>query len=88
MIKLIVSLVILISVAVIPVLDNKNKFRLEMLTNGIINKFVILGIVFYITTIDVKVGILAFLLAFSLFFTGSTHTEITEGFKNYFSSKN
>ena len=30
MIKLIVSLVILIAVAVIPVLDNKNKFRLEM----------------------------------------------------------
>lgn len=87
MIKLITSLVILIAVALMPNLNNKNKFRIEMLTNGIINKFVILGLAFYITTIDVKVGILAFLLAFSLIYTGSTQNEITEGFKNYFSCR-
>ena len=87
MIKLITSLVILIAVALMPNLNNKNKFRIEMLTNGIINKFVILGLAFYITTIDVKVGILAVLLAFSLIYTGSTQSEITEGFKNYFSCK-
>ena len=87
MIKLVISLILLVAIAVIPDLDNKNKFRIEMLTNGIINKFVILGIAFYITTIDVKVGILAFLLAFSLIYTGSTQNEITEGFKNYFSCR-
>jgi len=87
MIKLVTSLVILISIVLIPVLDNKNKFRIEMLTNGIINKFVLLGLAFYITTIDVKLGILVFLLTFSLIYTGSTHNEIQEGFKNYFSNK-
>lgn len=88
MIKPLSVLVLLILISIIPVLDNKNKFRIEMLTNGVINKFIILGLAFYITTLDTKVGIFSFVLAFSLIYTGSTSVEITEGFKNYFSKKN
>tara|TARA_Y100000816_G_C25735259_1_gene387117 strand:+ start:332 stop:595 length:264 start_codon:yes stop_codon:yes gene_type:complete len=84
MIKPLSVLVLLILICVIPVLDNKNKFRIEMLTNGFLNKFILLGLAFYITTIDSKIGIFSFVLVFSLIYTGSTNVEITEGFKNYF----
>jgi hypothetical protein len=87
MIKVITSLIIIIAICLIPNLDNKNKFRVEMITNGIINKFILLGLAFYLTTLDVTVGILMFVLVLSLIYTGTTNIEITEGFRNYFHKK-
>lgn len=85
MIKGLVGLIIILIVSLLPKFNNKNKFRIEMFTNGIINKFVLFGIVIYVATLDIKLGLLAFLLSCGLIYTGSTENEIVEGFKNYFS---
>ena len=63
---------------------NQNKFRLEMLKNGWINKFLLIMIVILISMHNFKIGLLSMILIFSLFLT-DTYNE--EGFMNYFENK-
>ena len=88
MIKALLSLLIILLVGVLPKINNKNKFRIEMFTNGILNKFILLSIIVYISTLNPTIGILLFTLVFSLIFTGHEEIKIKEGFKNYFQKKN
>lgn len=86
--KYIVNFILLIFIilffAILPNIQNKNKFRLEMLKNGWINKFLLIMIVILISMHNFKIGLLSMILIFSLFLT-DTYNE--EGFMNYFEKK-
>ena len=68
-------------------MSNKNKFRVSLLFDGIINKLVILAIIILVIMEDVRIGIVL-LMAFFVVHIRLLNTEqqLVEGFEDYFSS--
>ena len=77
-------LLIAIIIVVYPKLDTKHKFRLDMVCNGLLNKFLILLIIVLITMRDHKIGILCIILFFSVLYQNRDDKEMYEGFISYF----
>lgn len=77
-------LLIAIIIVVYPKLDKKHKFRLDMVCNGLLNKFLILLIIVLITMRDHKIGILCIILFFSVLYQNRDNKEMYEGFISYF----
>ena len=81
-----IAIVVLISVY--ENLSNKNKFKLNMLYSGYINKFILLLIIILVMMENVQLGILLSFAFFVVYYNlNNNKQEIQEGFTNYFSSQ-
>ena len=77
-------LVLMIVIVAIPYLDDKNKFRLNLATDGLLNKVVILSIIFFIILENYIVGLLCAILYFVILIETQKGSQTMEGFINYF----
>ncbi len=84
---LLVFVIAVIILCLYDVMSNKNKFRVSLLFDGIINKLVILAIIILVIMEDVRIGIVL-LMAFFVVHIRLLNTEqqLVEGFEDYFSS--
>ena len=77
----ILCIVVAIFIVFYPYINEKNKFRLSLVTNGNLNKFIIFLLLLFIILENYLLGILLMILYFII------ETEKTfEGFIDYFSS--
>ena len=68
----------------VPHLDEKNKFRLNLFTDGLLNKLVILSIIFFVLIENYVIGILCYILYFIILIETQKGNQTMEGFINYF----
>ena len=59
-----IILVLIILILGVPYLDDKNKFRLNLVTDGLLNKLVILSIIFFVILENYAIGLLCSILYF------------------------
>lgn len=81
------TLIILITVIIIisiPHLSEKNKFKLNLVTDGLANKLVILSIILFVTLENYVLGLLSILLYFTILLETQKGSQTMEGFINYF----
>ena len=78
-------LILLISIIIViyPKLNKKHKFRLDLMCNGLLNKFLILLIIVLLTMRDHKIGIVCIILFFSVLYENRDE-DLYEGFISYF----
>ena len=62
----IVLIILILFFGFMPKLKNENKFKLKILTNGIINKFIILVIISIVAIEDMTLGIVLLILFISI----------------------
>lgn len=75
------SIIVVILIVLYPYINDKNKFRMTLITNGNLNKFIIFLLLLFIILENYLLGILLMILYFII------ETEKTfEGFIDYFSS--
>ena len=79
-----VVLVLITIIVAIPYLDDKNKFRLNLATDGLLNKIVILSIIFFIILENYVIGLLCAILYFIILIETQKGSQTMEGFINYF----
>jgi len=83
-----IFIVIVILVSIFENLSNENKFKLNMLYSGYVNKFILLLIIVLVMMENVQLGILLAFTFFIVYFNLNNNQEqIQEGFSNYFSSR-
>jgi len=76
-----VSLLVIVAIAIVPNLNKKNKFRLSLVLDGTINKFLILLLLLFLILENVMLGVLVMIL----FFVSINYKDNTiEGFRNYY----
>ena len=80
------SIIILVLIILIlsSILDEKNKFRLNLFTDGLLNKLVILSIIFFVLIENYVIGILCYILYFIILIETQKGNQTMEGFINYF----
>ena len=71
-------------IIVLPKIDKKNKFRLKLITHGMLNRFVLLLIICFAFYENELTGILSLILFFSILFLNK---NIKEGFRTYYGTK-
>ena len=76
----IVLIVLILFFGFMPKLKNENKFKLKILTNGIINKFIILVIISIVAIEDMTLGIVLLILFISILNMNISK----DGFLDYF----
>lgn len=86
---IIIVLIILFNIGLIHTIDNKNKFRMTLLFDGIINKTLLLLIILFILIENKELGIICMVLFFTLYSTYLyiPKTHLLEGFQDYYISK-
>ena len=77
-------LVLITIIMTIPHLDETNKFRLNLVTDGLLNKVVILSIIFFIILENYVIGLLCAILYFVILIETQKGSQTMEGFINYF----
>jgi hypothetical protein len=83
-----IFIVIVILVSIFENASNKNKFKLNMLYSGYVNKFILLLIIVLIMMENIQLGILLTFTFFIVYFSLNNNQEqIQEGFSNYFSCR-
>jgi len=80
----IVLIILILFFGFMPKLKNENKFKLKILTNGIINKFIILAIISIIAIEDMTLGIVLLILFLSILNMNISKQDSRDGFLNYF----
>ena len=80
----IVLIILILFFGFMPKLRNKDKFKLKVLTNGIINKFIILLIVSIVAMEDMTLGIVLLIILLGILNMNITKDEGRDGFLNYF----
>jgi hypothetical protein len=80
----IVLIILILFFGFIPKLKNENKFKLKILTNGIINKFIILVIISIVAIEDMTLGIVLLILFLSILNMNISKQDSRDGFLNYF----
>jgi CRISPR/Cas system CMR-associated protein Cmr3 (group 5 of RAMP superfamily) len=76
----IILIILILFFGFIPKLKNKNKFKLKILTNGIINKFIILVIISIVAMEDMTIGLVLLILFLSILNMNISK----DGFLDYF----
>ena len=76
----IVLIILILFFGFIPKLKNENKFKLKILTNGIINKFIILVIISIVAMEDMTIGLVLLILFLSILNMNISK----DGFLDYF----
>ena len=79
-----IILVLIILILGVPYLDDKNKFRLNLVTDGLLNKLVILSIIFFVILENYAIGLLCSILYFVILIETQKGQQTMEGFINYF----
>ena len=83
-IECILVVLLIILIAILPNLSNKNKFKIKLAISGMINKLLIFTII-GLTTLESKVvGLLLLILVFSAYNLNITKKNHLEGFGNYY----
>jgi len=80
----IILIILILFFGFIPKLKNENKFKLKILTNGIINKFIILVIISIVAMEDMTLGLVLLILFLSILNMNISEKESKDGFLNYF----
>ena len=80
----IILIILILFFGFMPKLKNENKFKLKILTNGIINKFIILAIISIIAIEDMTLGIVLLILFLSILNMNISKQDSRDGFLNYF----
>ena len=78
----ILVLVIIFFVAYLPLTTQKTHFSISMLTEGYLNKLLLISIVFLVIMEDYYIGLLLFILLLCLLFIDPK--QVSEGFIPYF----
>ena len=82
---LIIFLLVVIFVCVYDTLSKKNKFRVSMLFDGLLNKLILLAIIAVVFMENVSLGTVLLLGFFVIHLNlESSNTELVEGFNDYF----
>jgi hypothetical protein len=76
----IILIILILFFGFIPKLKNENKFKLKILTNGIINKFIILVIISIVAMEDMTLGLVLLILFLSILNMNISK----DGFLDYF----
>jgi hypothetical protein len=76
----IILIILILFFGFIPKLKNENKFKLKILTNGIINKFIILVIISIVAIEDMTLGLVLLILFLSILNMNISK----DGFLDYF----
>jgi hypothetical protein len=83
-IECILVVLLIILIAILPNLSNKNKFKIKLAISGMINKLLVFTII-GLTTLESKVvGLLLLILVFSAYNLNITKKNHLEGFANYY----
>ena len=77
-------LILIFLITCIPHLNEKNKFRLNLVTDGLLNKLVILSIILFVMLENYVLGLLSVLLYFTILIETKKGSQTMEGFINYF----
>lgn len=77
-------LILILLIAIIPNLNEKNKFKLNIATDGLLNKLVLLSIILFIMLENYVLGLLSVLLYFTILIETKKGSQTMEGFINYF----
>lgn len=77
-------LILVLSIICIPHLNDKNKFRLNLATDGLLNKLVILSFILFVMLENYVLGLLSVLLYFTILIEIKKGSQTMEGFINYF----
>jgi hypothetical protein len=85
---LVIFVTIVILLCSVEALSNKNKFRLKLVFDGLINKVILLLITIVVLMESYQLGVLL-ILGFFVIYTGLqiNNTQVVEGFHNYFENK-
>lgn len=68
-IRYFIVVIIIILISTINHLDRKNKVRIQLLMNGLLNKFLLIFLIFLITMYDYMIGLVLFILFFSIHYS-------------------
>ena len=83
-----IFIAIVILVSIFENLSSENKFKLNMLYSGYVNKFILLLIIILIMMENIQLGILLAFTFFVVYFNlNNNKQQIQEGFSDYFSSR-
>lgn len=89
--KSIFLLVFVVAVIILCLYDNmsnKNKFRIALLFDGLINKLAILAIIVLVMMEDIRIGIILIMAFFCVYLRlENTENLLIEGFEDYYSSR-
>lgn len=77
-------LILLLLIIGVPHLNDKNKFRLNLVTDGLLNKLIILSIILFVMLENYVLGLLSVLLYFTTVNETKKGSQTMEGFINYF----
>jgi hypothetical protein len=80
-IKIIIIIILIVLIASLNSLSAKNKFRLELITYGLINNFLLIFMIFLISMWDFRIAILLLILFFSIIYSNKKK----ENFISYYS---
>jgi hypothetical protein len=83
-IRILVTLVLVVIISILPILSNKNKFKIKLAVSGMINKIIIFAIVCLATLEDKVIGLLLLILTFSALNLNISKDNHIEGFTNYY----
>ena len=83
-IELVITLVLIIFISILPILSNKNKFKLKLALSGLVNKILIFAIICLATLESKVIGLLVLVLVFSALNLNISKKNHIEGFTNYY----
>ena len=77
----ILTIILILLISMINKISNKNKFRLKLVTDGLLNKFLILSLIFILFIDNYLLGLLSIILLHTIM--NFDVKDIKEGFYNY-----
>ena len=83
----IIVLAIIIFIAVLPALSDKNKFKIKLALSGIVNKLLVFGIIGLTILENKLIGLLLLVLIFAALNLNIQKENHIEGFSNYYKKR-
>ena len=80
----IVTILIIIFIAILPSLSDKNKFKIKLALSGMINKLLVFAIIGLVVLENKLIGLLLLVLTFASLNLNITKENHMEGFSNYY----
>jgi hypothetical protein len=77
----ILTIILILLISMINKISNKNKFRLKLVTDGILNKILIIGLIFILFADNFLLGMLSIILLHTIMTFDIN--DIKEGFQCY-----
>jgi hypothetical protein len=80
----VIVLILIILIAILPKLSNKNKFRVKLIVSGLINKLILFTIIGLTVLENKLIGLLLLVLLFSALNLNIDKENHIEGFTSYY----